>query len=279
MTPTRTAARERRSTRFRLPRLAVLGLACTLSAGTGAVAFGAAGADAVAAGGWTATQAPLPGTAATDPSVSVRQVTCAAVSSCVGVAIFTNAARNRAGVIEQLNGHSWQAIAAPVPSGTLASAQVVLTSVSCPSAGSCGISGYLDTASSRQPEVLTLLHGKGTAEAAPLLPATEPESSTSLSSISCPRPGRCVAVGRYQDDDAHYQGLIEVQAGTTWHAVKAPLPADAGPDPVGGLEWVTCQVAGHAPPSGPTSTIRARGSYLLTYCPAARGGHPRAAPG
>src|ERR1022692_2341817 len=263
MTPSQAVARERRPARHRLPRLAVCALACMLTAGTGAAALSATAADAAAlrptrtgvtslgtgngaltAGRWTPTEAPLPSTAALDPSVGVRQLTCAAVGWCVGVGTFNAATRNRAGVIEQLSRGNWRATAAPVPRGTQPDAQVALTSVSCPTTRSCGISGYLDTASNRRSEVLTLRNGRWKAQAAPLVPGTDPGSVTSLSSISCPRPGRCVAAGRYQDGDGHYQGLIEVQSGNRWRAMKAPLPRDAGPDPVGGLEWVTCPAAG-----------------------------------
>jgi hypothetical protein len=268
MTSTGPAARGRWAMRVSLRRLAVCALACGVSAesstvalattavgttaagpaadgtatsGAGATSLGMARA---AAGRWTPSEAPLPNTAAESPSPGVRQLTCAAVGSCVGVASFTETSRNRSGVIEQLSNGNWTATPAPEPAGTPANAQVVLSSVSCPTIRSCGISGYLDTPDSRQPELLTLRNGTWTAQAAPLVPGTEPESSTSLSSISCPRPGRCVAVGRYQDAEGNFQGLIETQYGTAWRARTAPLPADAGPDPVGGLEWVTCPAAG-----------------------------------
>ena len=60
---------KRRPLRLRLTRLAVCGLACV------AAGAGAAASAAPTVGQWTPLQAPVPGTARTDPAVSVRQLT------------------------------------------------------------------------------------------------------------------------------------------------------------------------------------------------------------
>jgi len=223
-----------------------------MTAGTGAFATAAtasattASARAGTAAGWQPTQAPVPGTAAANPVVSVRQITCAARGECVGVASFNNKSGIGTGLIEQLHAGNWAATSAPVPSGTSQPQRVTLTSVSCPTPVSCGVSGFLGTPTTRRSELLTLAQGHWSAQAAPLLPRTLPDSQT-LSAISCPRPGHCVAVGRYQGG-AHgfFEGLIEVQSESGWHAVQAPLPADVTrtADPFGGVDWVSCTDAG-----------------------------------
>jgi hypothetical protein len=56
-----------------------------------------------------------------------------------------------------------------------------------------------------------------------------------------------VAVGRYQGGPhGYYEGLIEVQSGSAWQAVEAPLPADTirTGDPYGGVDWVSCPADG-----------------------------------
>jgi hypothetical protein len=247
MTPSRTDACHRPAPRARLRRLTLCLLACAVSTGTAAVSATALGATRVAArpvSHWKGTQAPLPATAAADPGIGVRQLTCAAVGACVAVASFSNKSLIRSGVIEQLRGGSWRATAAPVPRGSSATADVTLTSVSCPNSRSCGVSGYLDTPATRRPELLSLRRGSWTALAAPLVRGTIADSSTSLSSISCPRPGSCVAVGRYQGAHGYFQGLIDVQSGRRWRAVKAPVPADTARNPFGGVDWVSCPRAG-----------------------------------
>jgi len=211
-----------------------------------AACTGTAGLAIAAPARWTPVQAPVPGTAAANPVVSVRQVTCAAPGECVAAASFNNKSGFAAGVIEQLHGGTWTATPAPVPSMLSQRQKVTLTSVSCANPGSCGVSGYLGTPAARRSELLTLVNGHWSATAAPLLPGTLPDSQT-LSAISCPRPGSCVAVGRYQGGaHGYYQGLIEVQSGPDWHAVEAPLPADVTrtSDPFGGVDWVSCTDAG-----------------------------------
>lgn len=188
----------------------------------------------------------MPSAAAANPVVTVRQITCAARGECVGVASFNNTSGVGTGVIEQLHGGMWKATSAPTPQGIPLPQKVTLTSVSCPSAVSCGVSGYLSTPTTRRSELLTLSRGQWTARAAPLLPGTLADSQT-LSAISCPRAGRCVAAGRYQGGaHGYFEGLIEVQSGSTWHAVQAPLPGDTirTADPYGGVGWVSCRAAG-----------------------------------
>jgi hypothetical protein len=245
----RGAASSRASVRRRTFCLFTGLFTCVISAGVGAFATGAsaAPADSAAPPGWQATQAPLPSGAAASPAVTVRQVTCAAPGECVGVASYNNASGVGTGVIEQLHHGTWQATLAPVPAGVSASEKVTLTSVSCPTRFSCGVSGYYENPTvTRRSELLTLSDGQWTGQAAPLLPGTLPDSQT-LSAISCPRPGACVAVGRYQGGPhGYYEGLIEVQAGGSWHAVEAPMPGDQTrtADPFGGVDWVSCRAPG-----------------------------------
>src|SRR5580692_1602033 len=211
-----------------------------------AAAAATAGAAHRVVPAWTATQAPVPDAAAANPVASPRQVTCAAPGQCVGVGSFNSKSGYAAGLIEKLHDGAWTARAAPLPRSITAPQKVTLTSVSCPTTETCGVSGFLDTPSARRSELLTLTHGRWTAHAAPLLPQTLADSQT-LSAISCPRPGRCVAVGRYQGGaHGYFQGLIEVQSGSAWHAVEAPLPGDTTrtADPFGGVAWISCPAAG-----------------------------------
>jgi hypothetical protein len=243
----RSAASSRASVRRRTFCLFTGLVTCVISAGALAVGASAAQAGSAAPPGWQATQAPLPSGAAANPAVTVRQLTCAEPGECVGVASYNNASGVGTGVIEQLHHGTWQATLAPVPAGVSASQKVTLTSVSCPTRSSCGVSGYYENPTvTRRSELLTLSNGEWTAQAAPLLPGTLADSQT-LSAISCPRPGACVAVGRYQGGPhGYFEGLIEVQSGDSWHAVEAPLPSDQvrDADPYGGVDWVSCRAAG-----------------------------------
>ena len=216
MTFTESAAPKRLPIRGAFRRRILL-LFVFLASATGAFPVAAAAAAATgpahqAVHEWTPAQAPVPGTAAANPVAAPRQVTCAAPGQCVGVGSFNSASGYAAGLIERLRHGSWAATAAPLPSAITGPQKVTLTSVSCPTATSCGVSGFADGASTRRSELLTLRNGRWTAQVAPLLPATLADSQT-LSAISCPRRGRCVAVGRYQGGaHGYYGGLIEVQS-------------------------------------------------------------------
>ena len=253
MTMIRPKPARRRSPRLRISRLAVCVLGCGLSLGTGAAAVAATGTSQAgqsrtgrsATSTWTPVQAPLPGTAATDPSVAPRQLTCPAAGTCFGVGSFTSQSNNRAGLIEQLRSGNWTGTQAPVPVGTPQDTPVVLASVSCATTRSCAIAGYLSRPLRRLPLVLSRgISGRWQPQPVKLVAGTKNTSSTTLSSIACPAAGKCLTVGRYQASAGNYQGLIVTQSASGWQGTKAPLPANAGPDPVGDLEWVDCVAAG-----------------------------------
>jgi len=242
--------------RLRLPRLAVCGLACVV-AGTGAAA-----SAAPTVGQWTPLQAPVPGTARVDPAVSVRQLTCADAEDCVGVGSFAKQTAGRGGLIEQLSEGTWTATQAPLPVGAPANAQVVLSSVGCPTTVWCGVAGYFDTPTARHPLSAVLNGGQWQVRAVPPVAGALPGSLTTLSSISCPTAGQCVAVGRYQDGAGRYQGLIARLSGGLWRTSRAPLPADAAQNPVGNLEWVSCAGAGKCTAVG--AYVNKKGARVLT---------------
>jgi hypothetical protein len=256
MTSIRKIVFKRGPLRLRLTRFAVCGLACV------AAGAGAAASAAPAVGQWTPLQAPVPGTARTDPAVSVRQLTCADAEDCVGVGSFAKQTTGRNGLIEQLAAGTWTATQAPLPVGAPADAQVVLSSVACPTAAWCGVAGYFDTLTARHPLALVMNGGRWVRRAVPAVAGAGPNSLTTLSSISCAAAGQCVTVGRYTDSAGHYQGLIGRLSGGVWHTSKAPLPADAGSDPVGTLEWVSCVAASKCTAAG--AYVNKKGARLLT---------------
>ncbi len=75
--------------------------------------------------------------------------------------------------------------------------------------------------------------------------------SVQIESMSCPSSGSCTAVGTYTDGVHHGQGLLLKQAHGVWAAgIQAPLPANAGTNPVDpakntGIADVSCVSAGN----------------------------------
>ena len=129
------------------------------------------------------------------------------------------------GLIEQLSNGAWAPSEVTLPAGSLtsgSSAYAELTSVSCPSAGSCTAVGlYTPSTGGEQALVDTLSGGTWTASAAPL-PATA--SGSQFLSLACPSAGSCVAAGTYQIGGTVF-GFADSLSGGTWTASNLPLPA------------------------------------------------------
>ena len=93
--------------------------------------------ETLAAGTWTAAQAPLPANTGTGfPDAVLRSVTCPAAGSCMVTGADLNTTGNTQGLFDTLPGGRWTSAQAPGPAddGTSGAS---LYSVTCPVAGSC----------------------------------------------------------------------------------------------------------------------------------------------
>lgn len=137
---------------------------------------------------------------------------------------------------------SWSAAEAPLPAnGASASYGTNLQAIACPSASACVAGGdYEDSAATQQALLLT---GSGASwkPAEVKLPAGAAASPAAIiDSVACPAATRCVGAGWYTDSAGHQQALLVTGWGTSWTAVRAPLP----PGGVGGsLASVACSSA------------------------------------
>jgi len=70
--------------------------------------------------------------------------------------------------------------------------------------------------------------------------------ANSLSDITCPTVGSCVAVGDYRDANLNLDGQIETLADGTWTAIEAPVPGDVPTTGSFGVSFngVTCPAPG-----------------------------------
>jgi hypothetical protein len=189
--------------------------------------------------GWAGITAVLPRNAATNPFVSITSTACPSATFCVEVGSYNDVPSEGGatyGLIETFSGGYQTSISAPEPANQgsegAQTASAELSSVSCASPTSCTAVGtYQDTQGRPFGLIDTLSGGVWSATAAP-----QPTNSGSgdhqgagLSAVTC-RAATCVAVGTYADSSDYDTGLIEVQSGTNWVAVRAPEPADAGTD-------------------------------------------------
>ena len=124
---------------------------------------------------------------------------------------------------------TWKAAQTPAPAGQPRNGG--LTSLTCPSKSFCVAVGGYTNASGHQEGLLVT--GAGTsatswrATQVPLPAGAAAEPFVMMTSVACSSPSSCVAVGYYHDSSGIGQGLLVTgpgKSGTSWQAMKAPLP-------------------------------------------------------
>ena len=202
-------------------------------------------AAAATTSSWAPTEAPLPTGAGPDPSLEIDSVSCASAGNCAAVGDYRDSSGYHQGLLLTESSGTWTGTEAPLPAGAGTNPNVVLNSVSCPSAGDCAAVGdYRDSSGNQQGLLLTESSGTWTGAEAPLPAGAGTDPYVSLSSVSCPSAGDCAAVGSYSDSDDSFQGLLLTEASGTWTATKAPLPAGASGYGAS-LSSVSCASAGN----------------------------------
>jgi hypothetical protein len=203
------------------------------------------------AGTWKATKAPLPAGAAADPDASANSVSCASAGNCTAVGSYADSSGNLQGLLLTQTAGTWKAAKAPLPAGAAAHPFIMLSSVSCASAGNCtAVSRYTDSSGNQQGLLLTQTAGTWKATKAPLPAGAAANPAVTLSSVSCASAGNCTAVGSYTGSSGNQQGLLLTQTPGTWKAAKAPLPTGAAADPFADLSSVSCASPGNCTAGG-----------------------------
>jgi hypothetical protein len=202
---------------------------------------------------WTATKAPLPAGAATNPNADLPDVACPSASACVAVGSYTDSSGNQQGLLLATRGSSWTATKVPLPAGAAASAAASLSAVACPSVAACAAAGMYTNSSGRAQGLLLATRGSSwTASRAPL-PGSAPAGW--LASVACPSTATCAAAGDYATSLDVDNGLLLATRGSSWTATKAPLPAGAAVN-------ADANLPGHDLACPSTSSCVAAGSYL-----------------
>lgn len=233
--------------------------ACT-AAGTYADRFGhLQGLLVTRTGGvWArAVPAALPAATAANPDVKLVSVSCASAGNCAAVGTYVDDHGKRQGLLLTETSRTWAAgTKATLPAGAAATPAVDLRSVSCPSAGTCvAVGTYADTSSDTRGLVLTATSGAWAPGSTATLPTDASNSNPDvvLTSVSCPSPGNCAAVGSYGAvgrvfvDSLTTAPLLISQSSGAWTAPIVHLPggADAAGDMNASLRSVSCASAGN----------------------------------
>jgi hypothetical protein len=169
---------------------------------------------------------------------TLDSVSCPSAGHCIAVGQYQGPAGgsvivNQPGLIETLDGTTWTASAAPLPSDASTTEPAVdLNSVSCSSATACVAVGEYD-GNGLDPYVATLSGSTWTWQ-----PASVPADPSDpglriggdLLAVSCASDG-CIAVGDATSPDEN-DALIEAAGATGWTGIEAPLPSNADPEEV-----------------------------------------------
>lgn len=176
---------------------------------------------------WTATRSPLPASA-TVPGAMLSAVACPRTTACVAVGSFSADSR---GLMVTGSGMSWTATQTPLPSGAAANPAATFRSIACFTALSCVAAGsYTDSSGSSQGMLVTRHDSKLTAATAVLPSGAAPRQGhpgAQLASVACASVSSCVTVGEYTDMTGDAQMLLLSGYGSSWKAVRAPVPPNA----------------------------------------------------
>ena len=182
-------------------------------------------------GRWSAAKADL-STLSPAPGVvlNLSSVSCASAGNCSAVGNYQDTSSHQHGLLLTQTSGSWSAATADLSALSPAvDPRVVLSAVSCASAGNCSAVGtYFDSSGLERGLLLTQTDGRwsaATADLSALSPSTDPHYFLNLSSVSCASVGNCSAVGHYPDSSGHPQGLLLTQMGGRWSAAKADVSA------------------------------------------------------
>jgi hypothetical protein len=140
---------------------------------------------------WAGATAPVTGlnpapTAPSGDGVVLGSVSCPAAGSCIAVGHYTSQTpEGDVPLAESLSGGTWTATAVPMTGlnpPPIAAIGVVLSKVSCPTAGFCVAIGTYDVVSGVQTVIETLSGGSWTAATAP---APAADNDVDLQALSC----------------------------------------------------------------------------------------------
>ena len=215
---------------------------------------------------WTAVKAPLPAGAPSNPEASLSGIACPSAVMCVAVGDYTGSSGETRGLLLTGHGSSWTVAQMPLPAGARPGAG--LSGVACPSAIVCVAVGYY-TGSSGKPQglLLTRRGSSWTVAQMPLPAGARPGAG--LSGVACPSAIVCVAVGYYTGSSGKPQGLLLTRRGSSWTAIRAPLPVGAGAEPslwgVACPSATACVVAGSTADSSSSPHSPSQGLLLTGH--------------
>jgi len=172
-------------------------------------------------GSWgTATALPGVATLNVGGFATLIGIACASAGNCSATGGYTDGTSQLQGFVVDETGGTW-GTAAPIP-GMAALGASSPNSISCSSAGNCGVGGfYADSSSHDQAFVVNEVNGTwGNAAELSGSATLNAGGSAQVLSISCKASGACAAVGNYTDSATHLQGFVADESNGTWGSAQ-----------------------------------------------------------
>ncbi len=217
---------------------------------------------------WTATQAPVPSNAMSNPFTDLQAVTCTATNhDCVIVGNYDGASDDEDGLLITGSGSSWTATETPLPAnavGTYAN----LAAVRCQSPSLlCTAVGSYTGASFDQYGLLVTGSGTSwTATQAPEPPnANEASPDSWLSAVTCPGSSACIAAGGYYTTGGADAAMLVTVSASSLAVSQASLPGNAAMNSNPDLGAVACVSASACVATGDYRIASGHNRGLLVY--------------
>jgi putative hemolysin len=166
----------------------------------------------------------------------LSDVTCPTPTDCIAVGYIgegSSVGPYTRTLILQDTGGGWRVVPSPNAPGEAGSA---LSGVTCLGPGNCIAVGRSENKGSTPTTLIEQNVGSGWT----IVPSPNANAFGGvgdLSAVACANPTHCVAVGRYESANGHFQTLIEDNAGQGWEVVPSPDPNTADDTSLNG---VTC---------------------------------------
>jgi len=218
----------------------------------------------------TATEVAPPADAnPTNANVGLFSVSCPAAGGCTAVGSYIDSSGDTQGLLVSEAGGVWGTGAkVTLPASTWANPGAILSSVSCPAAGSCSAVGaYNDGSNHRQGLLVGTSGSSSTGTEASLPPDAAPNPNVQFSPqapvVSCASAGNCAAVGTYATVSGQ-DGLLLGQASGSWQPGIGAVPPGGA---FGEFFSVSCAPAGYCAAVGTydDSSHHAQGMVATRY--------------
>jgi hypothetical protein len=185
----------------------------------------AGGGDGAPSGGTGREALQVPGMAPLNAGgdALMNSVSCGSPGNCAAGGFYTDHLRHRQAFVVTESAGRW-ARAMEVP-GT-AGAGSEISSVSCPSPGSCAADGlYTDRSGRGQAFVVSERDGRwGRAMNVPGLARLNAGHGVTIGPVSCPAPGYCASGGSYRTDIGRLQAFVVREAAGGARHCGCPAP-------------------------------------------------------